>query len=100
MNVPQHEPNIQIDDETEAPAFCLRRMETVTDSDCHLCFDAHEQLQAGYRSRLRCAELHWVEIAEFLPSPSALGNRIPNGSDPLSCPSISHPPKERHRRWT
>ena len=91
MNSPQHAPNIQIADATEAPVFCLRRMETVTDSDCQFCFDTHEQLQAGYRSRLRCAELHWVEIAAFLPSPSALGNRIPNGSDPLPCPAISHP---------
>ena len=96
----QHEMYIQITDEAEATAFCLRRMETITDSDCHLCFDAHEQLQAGYRSRLHCAGLHWVEIAAFLPSPSALGNRIPNGSDLLPCPFINHPPQKRHRRWT
>ena len=100
MNSPTYEVYIQIDDETEATAFCLRRMETVADSECHLCFDAHEQLQAGYRSRLRCAELHWVEIAELLPSPSALGNRILNEPDLVPYPSITHPPKERHPRWT
>jgi hypothetical protein len=92
--------NTQTIDETETAAFCLRRMETVTDSDCRICFDAHEQLQAGYRSRTRCAELHWVAIAAFLPSPSALGNRIPNGSDPVPYPSINHPSQKRHPRWT
>jgi hypothetical protein len=96
MNVPQHEAKTA--NEIETAAFCLRRMETVTDSDCHLCFDAHEQLQVGYRSRIRCAELHWVEIAAFLPSPRE--NRGPNPSDSLPYPSISHPPQKRHRRWT
>ena len=94
----QDELYIQIDDETEATAFCLRRMETVTDSECKTCFDAHEQLQAGYRSRVHCAELHWVEVTAFLPSTSK--NRSPNGSDPMPCPSISHPSQKRHRRWT
>jgi hypothetical protein len=98
MNSPQHAPNIQIADATEAPVFCLRRMETVTDSDCQFCFDTHEQLQAGYRSRLHCAELHWVEIAAFLPS--SRENRGPNPSDSLPCPAISHPLQKRHRRWT
>jgi hypothetical protein len=98
MNPPPHEVYIQIDDETEATAFCLRRMETVTDSDCRLCFDAHEQLQTGYRSRIHCTELHWVEIAAFLPSPSKY--RGSNGSNSLPCPAISHPSKKRHRRWT
>ena len=98
MNVPHHEAKTA--NEIETQAFCLRRMETVIDSDCRLCFDGHEQLQAGYRSRIRCAELHWVEIAAFLPLPSALGSRIFNGSNPLPCPDISHPPKERHPRWT
>jgi hypothetical protein len=93
----QHAVYIQIDDETEAVAFCLRRMETVTDTDCRLCFDAHEQLQAGYRQRFHCAELHWVEIAAFLPSSSETGSS--NSSNSLPCPSINHPPKERHRRW-
>jgi hypothetical protein len=88
--------NTQIADETEAAAFCLRRMETITDNDCQVCFDAHEQLQTGYRSRIRCAKLHWVEVTAFLPSPSALGNRIPNGSDSLPYPSGSHPPQKRH----
>ena len=94
----QHEVYIQIDDETEATAFCLRRMETVADSDCRLCFDTHEQLQAGYRHRVRCAELHLVEIAAFLPSSSKY--RGPNGSDSLPCPAINHPPQKRYRRWT
>jgi hypothetical protein len=98
MNSPRHEMYTQNAEETEATAFCLRRMETVTDSDCHTCFDAHEQLQAGYRSRLRCAELHWVEIAAFLPSSSE--NRGSSPSDSLPCPSISHPSQKRHRRWT
>jgi hypothetical protein len=96
----QDEVYIQIDAETEATVFCLRRMETVTDSDCRICFDAHEQLQAGYRHRVRCAELHWVEIAKLQPPPSALKSRIPHGSDPVPCPTISHPPQQRHRRWT
>ena len=94
----QDEVYIQIDDETEATVFCLRRMETVTDSDCRLCFDTHEQLQAGYRSRIRCAELHCVEIAAFLPSSSKY--RDSNGSDSPPCPTISHPSQKRHRRWT
>jgi hypothetical protein len=98
MNPPQDEVYIQIDDETEATVFCLRRMETITDNDCRLCFDAHEQLQAGYRSRIRCVELHWVEIAAFLPS--SRESRSPNPSDLLPCPAISHPSKKRHRRWT
>ena len=96
MNSPAHEVYIQIDDETEATIFCLRRMETVTDSDCRLCFDAHEQLQAGYRQRFRCAELHWVEIAAFLPSPSALRSRTRDTLDPVPCPAISHPSQDRH----
>ena len=96
----QHEVYIQTADETEAAAFCLRRMETITDSDCHLCFEAHEQLQAGYRSRLRCAELHWEEIAEFLPSPSALGSSTRDTSDLRPSPAISHPSEERRPRWT
>ena len=95
MNPPSHEVYIQIDDETEATAFCLRRMETVTDSDCHTCFDAHEQLQAGYRQRFRCAELHWVEIAAFLPS-----SRETRDLGTVPFPSISHPSQKRHRRWT
>jgi hypothetical protein len=94
----QHEVYIQIYDETEATAFCLRRMETVSDSDCHLCFEAHEQLQAGYRQRFRCIEFHWFEIAAFLP-PSR-GNRGSNPSDSRPYPAISHPPQKRHRRWT
>jgi hypothetical protein len=98
MNVPHHEAKTA--NEIETQAFCLRRMETITDTQCQACFDAHEQLQTGYRQRFHCTELHWVEIAAFLPSPSALGNRIPNGSDPLPCPAISHPPQKRHRRWT
>jgi len=98
MNRPQDEVYIQIDGETETTAFCLRRMETITDSDCRLCFDAHEQLQTGYQTRIRCAELHWVEIAEFLPSFSV--NRGPNPSNSLPCPSISHPSEERRPRWT
>ena len=95
MNPPLHELYIQIDDETEATAFCLRRMETVTDTECQACFDAHEQLQAGYRSRIRCAELHWVEIAAFLPSSSKY--RGSNGSGSLPSPAISHPLQEKHR---
>jgi len=94
----QHEIYIQIDEEIEATAFCLRRMETVTDTDCHLCFDAHGQLQAGYRSRVRCTELHWVEITEFLPS-----SRVRRGSsapDGRPSPTISHHPSEKRRpRW-
>ena len=100
MKPHSYEMHIQITDETEVAAFCLRRMETVTDSDCCRCFDAHEQLQIGYRSRIRCAELHCVEIAAFLPSPSALGNRIPNGTNLLPYASISHPSQEKHPRWT
>ena len=94
----RHEVYIQIDDETEAITFCLRRMETITDRDCYLCFDAHEQLQAGYRSRLHCAGLHWVEIAAFLPSSHKNPGLSPSGA--LTCPAISHPTQKRHRRWT
>ena len=98
MSPPRHEVYVPIDNETEITAFCLRRMETITESDCRFCFDTHEQLQTGYRQRFRCAELHWVEIADFLPLPR--GNQGPNPSDSLPCPSISHPPQKRHRRWT
>ena len=97
MNSPAHEVYIQIDDETEAAVFCLRRLETVTDNECRLCFDAHEQLKADYRQRFRCAELHWVEIAAFLPSSHKTPGFSPSGS--LPYPSISHPPQKRHRRW-
>jgi hypothetical protein len=93
MNVPHHEAKTA--NEIETQAFCLRRMETVIDSDCRLCFDGHEQLQAGYRSRIRCAELHWVEIAEFLPSSCETRDL---GTVPF--PSISHLSQKRHRRWT
>jgi len=55
--------NTQIADEIEATAFCLRRLETVRETDCQACFEGHEQLQAGYRHRSRCAEPHWVESA-------------------------------------
>jgi hypothetical protein len=98
MNPPPHEVYIQIDDETEVTAFCLRRMETVTDTECQACFDAHEQLQTGYLQRFRCAELHWVEIAAFLPSSHKNPGLSP--SDLLPSPSISHPSQKRHRRWT
>jgi len=75
----------QIADEMEATIFfCLRRMETVTDSDCRLCFDTHEQLQVGYRHRARCAEMHWVEIAELLPSPSGAREQNPGPIGPDS----------------
>jgi hypothetical protein len=94
MPPPPYEAYIQIIDEAEAAAFCLRRMETITDSDCQTCFEAHEQLQAGYRSRHRCAELHWVAIAEFLPS-----SRETRDLGTVPFPSISHPPQKRHRRW-
>ena len=96
MNRPQDEVYIQIDGETETTAFCLRRMETITDGDCQVCFEVHEQLQAGYRSRVRCTELHWVEIAEFFPLPSALGSRTRDTLDPVPCPAISHPSQNRH----
>ena len=95
MNPPLHEFYIQINDGTEAAAFCLRRMETVMDTECQTCFDAHEQLQAGYRSPTCCAELHWVEIAEFLPS-----SRETRDLGTVPFPSISHPSQKRHRRWT
>ena len=98
MSPSSHEVYIKIDKELETTVFCLRRMETVADNDCRLCFDAHEQLQAGYRQRFRCAELHWIEIAAFLPS--SRKNRIPNGSDSLPCPAVSHPSKEKHSPWT
>lgn len=84
----QHEIYIPINAETATTVFCLRRMETIAETECQACFDAHEQLQAGYRSRIRCVELHWIGIADFLPSA------------PMLCPTISQPPQERHRRWT
>jgi len=88
--------NTQTADETETNAFCFRRMETVTDSDCRRCFDAHEQLQAGYQHRSRCVEQHGIEIATFLSSPSVLWNRAPSVSDPFPNPTIdNHPSKER-----
>jgi len=99
MNPPPREVYIQIDDKTEATAFCLRRMETVIDTDCRLCFDGHEQLQAGYRSRIRCAALHWVEIAAFLPSSRV--RRESSAPEERPSPAISHhPSKERRPRWT
>jgi len=53
-----HEP---FEEEPESRTFCLRRMETLWKTDCQACFEGHEQLQAGYRHRSRCAEPHWVE---------------------------------------
>jgi len=55
-----HEP---FEEEPEFRAFCLRRMETVRETDCQACFEGHEQLQAGYQHRSRCVEPHWIESA-------------------------------------
>lgn len=41
---------------------CLRRMESVTDSDCHACFIAHPQLRSAYQLRHHCCNANLVQI--------------------------------------
>ena len=52
----------------EGTAFCLRRIETVQDADCRVCYEGHEQLQASYLCRSRCIKHHLVELADVIPS--------------------------------
>jgi len=56
-------PHVPFEEAPEFRAFCLRRMETVRETDCQACFEGHEQLQAGYQHRSRCVEPHWIESA-------------------------------------
>lgn len=60
------------------PAFCLCRLEAVTDSRCRDCFCAHRQVRSAYHLRLEC-------VADHLLSPPSSDPRV---EDHAVCAAI------------
>lgn len=69
QRLPSRQPECSVLQASEDTAFCLRRMETVQDADCRVCYEGHEQLQASYLYRSCCIQHHLVALADVPPEP-------------------------------
>ena len=64
-----HQPECSVPQASfEDTAFCLRRMETVQDADCRVCYEGHEQLQTRYLCRFCCIKHHLVALTDAIPA--------------------------------